>query len=852
MAGVNIPITANALKASAEIERFRKQSNSAFNDIGQGAQKMGQGVSDGFSDPQSAIQGFISRLGPLGGVAAGVGIALGGMTAAALAAGNAVMVPQKQLEAMAKTSGLSVEAMNQQAIAAHSVGVSMEQLGDILKTANENIGSWVSGAGGPLQDYFDVIHGKINRTADDFRGLGSMAALKMVQADLDQVGSSTAQQTFVLESLASEASKLGPLLRMNEQEIKNMLDGYAVQRATLSQDTISDIQKTKSNIDMLQNNFNAALANSFSGLISLSSEMSKRVSDLFYEVSEGAKSKNVVSSYVNDGTGVNAKNAGDIISNADAIRQGIISKSVKDNDPAFTAQLEGLWENGFDDYGKWLRAQGQAAAADALAKFDADLAKAQDFKNAETISSKSTGTAGAAKAPDTSTATASIVSLKSLQEQRTNLMKEQGRLETQLQNTQGEESRKAMEGQINNQKALLETNAENIKAVNVKIAGFNTEAYSKRQAALSSLAATEQQIAQYGYEQQLEKLKSYLLEGSLTQSEFNEAKLIAEQALSDKLIDIKKKELDEKRKLAQQEYNDRVSQMNTLKDFATTQEGVANQELLIKRAAIEEAFRLDQEKNEYSILTEQDKNNKLAEIDREYELQRVERKNEHMASREEAQVLYYEQEKALLEEQRENGLISQDEYNTQILESDKSLTSAKRDLAMSQLGTISELFKSSAQLATDGSKKQKALFALEKASVIASLGLNMWDAWGKETTPGWEGMAKKAAILAQYGGAIISAGAVTLGQFHSGSDEVDSTGSYILKAGERVVQPEANRDLTKYLADKNNSNAGITINSDLVVQGDTTISDEKFDSMLAKHRGSLLQFYNLAKREQGY
>ena len=40
------------------------------------------------------------------------------MSAAALAAGNAVMVPQKQLEAMAKTSGLSVEAMNQQAIAA--------------------------------------------------------------------------------------------------------------------------------------------------------------------------------------------------------------------------------------------------------------------------------------------------------------------------------------------------------------------------------------------------------------------------------------------------------------------------------------------------------------------------------------------------------------------------------------------------------------------------------------------------------------------------------------------------------------------------------------------------------------
>lgn len=841
MAGVDIILSANTLKYLQDVKKAQKDSNSAFNNIGQGAQKMGQGVADGFSNPQSAIQGFLSRLGPVGGVAAGVGVALGGMTAAALAAGNAVMVPQKQLEAMAKTSGLSVQAMNEQAIAASTVGVSMEQLGDILKDVNDKTGDFVSTGGGALQDYFDTIKGKINRTADDFRGLGSMEVLKMVQADLDQVGASAAQQTFVLESLASEASKLGPLLRMNEQEVKNMLDGYAVQRATLSQDTINDIQKTQSNIDMLQNNFNAALANSFSGLISLSSEMSKRVSDLFYEVSEGAKKQNVIRAYSNGDMKVNSTNAQGFIDNADEIRS-----NVKMNSRArATREVEGLPFG--DEYWKRVDELTNKYIDEANHKIDADLAKAKDFKNAEAISSKSTGTAGAAKAPDTSTATASLASLKSLQEQRTSLMKEQGRLETQLQNTQGEESRKALEGQITNQKALLETNAENIKAVNTKIAGFNTEAYSKRQAALSSLAVTEQQIAQYGYEKQLEQLKSYLQEGSLTQSEFNEAKLIAEKQLSDKLVDIKKKELDEKRKLAQQEYNDRVSQMNTLKDFATTQEDVANQELLIKRAAIEEAFRLDQEKGEYSILTEQDKNNKLAEIDREYELQRVERQNEHMASREEAQVLYYEQEKALLEEQRENGLISQDEYNTQILESDKSLTSAKRDLAMAQLGTISELFRNSAQLAEQGSKQAKVLFAMEKASTIASLGIEMWEKWGKA-----ENWGEKAITIAQYGGAIASAGAVTLGQFHSGTDEVSETGSYILKAGERVIAPEQNKDLTSYLENKKGS-GDITVNSDFIYNNNGGGgSDENAESEYYKHRDVILKAINLAKREQGF
>jgi len=338
MAGVDIVLSANTLKYLQDVKKAQKDSNSAFNNIGQGAQKMGQGVSAGFGHPQSAISGFLSRLGPVGGVAAGVGIALGGMSAAALAAGNAVMVPQKQLEAMAKTSGLSVQAMNEQAIAASTVGVSMEQLGDILKDVNDKTGDYLSTGGGALQDYFDVIHGKINRNVDDFRGLGSMEVLKMVQADLDQVGASASQQVFVLESLASEASKLGPLLRMNEQEVKNMLDGYAVQRATLSQDTINDIQKTQSNIDMLQNNFNAALANSFSGLISLSSEMSKRVSDLFYEVSEGAKKQNVIRAYSNGDMKVNATNAQGFIDNADEIRS-----NVKMNSRArATREVEGL------------------------------------------------------------------------------------------------------------------------------------------------------------------------------------------------------------------------------------------------------------------------------------------------------------------------------------------------------------------------------------------------------------------------------------------------------------------------------------------------------------------------------
>ncbi|HZG10388.1 MAG TPA: hypothetical protein VEZ91_00165, partial [Kurthia gibsonii] len=294
MAGVNIVLSANTQKYINDINKAKRESINKFDAMGKKAQEFGDGVSNAFNSPQSAIQGFLTRLGPAGLVIGGVTAAVGGMSLAALKAGQAVMGTQKQLEALSKTSGMSIEDMNKQAIAASTFGIEMDKLGDILKDVNDKTGDYLSTGGGALQDYFDTIKGKINRTADDFRGLGSMQILKMVQQDLDDVGASAAQQTFVLESLASDASKLGPLLRMTQQDIDNMLTTYATKRATLSQDTINDIQATQNNIDMLQSNFNTALAESFRGLTSLAGEMSKKVSDLFYEISEGAKSQNII------------------------------------------------------------------------------------------------------------------------------------------------------------------------------------------------------------------------------------------------------------------------------------------------------------------------------------------------------------------------------------------------------------------------------------------------------------------------------------------------------------------------------------------------------------------------------
>ena len=85
-----------------------------------------------------------------------------------------------------------------------------------------------------------------------------------------------------------------------------------------------------------------------------------------------------------------------------------------------------------------------------------------------------------------------------------------------------------------------------------------------------------------------------------------------------------------------------------------------------------------------------------------------------------------------------------------------------------------------------------------------------------------------------------------MGQFHGGVDSLPAdldNKSFVLKQGERVIQPEANKDLTKFLSNQKQSTTGgneYTINAPLIVQGSVD-DDAKFQKMLKKHSQSVNQ-----------
>jgi Mg2+ and Co2+ transporter CorA len=108
--------------------------------------------------------------------------------------------------------------------------------------------------------------------------------------------------------------------------------------------------------------------------------------------------------------------------------------------------------------------------------------------------------------------------------------------------------------------------------------------------------------------------------------------------------------------------------------------------------------------------------------------------------------------------------------------------------------------------------------------------------------------------------AAVSAVASLVGQFHGGTDEVpDSMNnkSFLLKAGERVVQPEANKKLTKFLDSGGSGGSGeggmgssnISISAPINISGNVT-NKAWFEGELYKHRQLISDSVNKSNRER--
>ncbi len=196
----------------------------------------------------------------LGKAAGGVAVAAAAAGAAILAFGKETLDSTRELQKAITMSGVQAEAFQRQAIAAKTVGIEQDKLGDIYKDVNDKLGDFVATGAGPLADFFDTVGKKVGVTADDFKNLSGDQALGLFVNTLEKANVSQQEMTFHMEALASDSVLLAPLLANNAAEMKRLGDAAG---DVLSEEQIANAGRLSAAMDAMSNTIGNKLKGAF-------------------------------------------------------------------------------------------------------------------------------------------------------------------------------------------------------------------------------------------------------------------------------------------------------------------------------------------------------------------------------------------------------------------------------------------------------------------------------------------------------------------------------------------------------------------------------------------------------------
>ncbi len=178
-----------------------------------------------------------------------VGAALGAGSAAAIASLTAITVSTvnaaAEISKLSAIAGSSSTEFQKFAAGAQLVGIEQDKLADILKDVTEKAGEFAATGGGGMKDFFEQIAPQVGITADQFAALSGPQALGLYVDTLEKAGVSQQQMTFYMESLASDATALIPLLKDNGAAMKGFADEAERAGAILSEQTIAEANKLR-------------------------------------------------------------------------------------------------------------------------------------------------------------------------------------------------------------------------------------------------------------------------------------------------------------------------------------------------------------------------------------------------------------------------------------------------------------------------------------------------------------------------------------------------------------------------------------------------------------------------------
>jgi hypothetical protein len=151
----------------------------------------------------------------------------------------------EQIRQFAQVANTTPESFQGWAAGARTVGIEQEKLADILKDVNDRVGDFLQTGGGPMKDFFEQIAPRVGVTADQFARLAGPEALQLYVTSLDRAGLSQQEMTFYLEAMASDATRLLPLLRNGGAEMTRFGDQARTVGAILDGEALAALRQTQ-------------------------------------------------------------------------------------------------------------------------------------------------------------------------------------------------------------------------------------------------------------------------------------------------------------------------------------------------------------------------------------------------------------------------------------------------------------------------------------------------------------------------------------------------------------------------------------------------------------------------------
>jgi len=150
-----------------------------------------------------------------------------------------------QIRLFAQVANATPESFQRWAAGARTVGVEQEKLADILKDVNDRVGDFLQTGGGPMKDFFEQVAPRVGVTADQFARLSGPEALQLYVTSLDRAGLSQQEMTYYLEAMASDATRLLPLLRDGGAEMTRFGDQARAVGAVLDGEALASLRQTQ-------------------------------------------------------------------------------------------------------------------------------------------------------------------------------------------------------------------------------------------------------------------------------------------------------------------------------------------------------------------------------------------------------------------------------------------------------------------------------------------------------------------------------------------------------------------------------------------------------------------------------